>query len=158
MNWFGSAKQVEVVEQGDLLLIKATGTRRAVDLLVPLFLAVWGYVACRNEHWVSLVFVLFVFGSSVWFLFRDKGGELRVTDTEIVASGDLGGWGEGYVRFGWADISGLEYRQGEEDSNEGLYVRTGRWHTYCVMAGLNREQSEEVDCSCLPALSLCCDG
>jgi hypothetical protein len=46
--------------------------------------------------------------------------------------------------FRWADISGLDFRQGGEDEPSGLYARTGRWNATCLMAGLNREQSEEV--------------
>jgi hypothetical protein len=144
MNWLGPAKRIEVVEQGDMLLVRATGIRRAIDLLLPLVFATWGYFVWRDHHWLMFFGILFGFGSAVWFAFRSHDGELRITDTEVVASGDLGGWSGGYVQFRWADISGLEYRPGGEDSNEGLYVKTGQWHAYCVMAGLNKEQSEEV--------------
>jgi hypothetical protein len=143
MNWLGPAKRIEVVELGDVLLIRAAGGTSAVDLLVPLFACVFTCFAWRDKHWISFFFGLFIFSSSVWMLFRDKDGELRVSDTDIVASGDLGGWNGGYVRFRWADISGLDFRQGEDEPG-GLYARTGRWSATCIMAGLGREQSEEV--------------
>jgi hypothetical protein len=144
MNWFGSEKQIEVLEQCDLLLIKATGTRRAVDLLVPLFACLWTYFVWRDQNWVLFFIGLFFFCSSIWMLFRSKDGELRITGTDIMATGDRGGWIDESVQFRWADISGLDFRQGGEDEPCGLYARTGRWSATCVMAGLNREQSEEV--------------
>jgi len=83
-------------------------------------------------------------GTAIWFRFRNEDGEIRVTDGEILAYGDTGGWSKGYVRFRWADISGLDYRVGAEDGPSGLFARTGRWNATCILAGLSREQSEEV--------------
>jgi hypothetical protein len=144
MNWLGPAKRIEFVEQGDVLLVRATGIKCAVDLLVPLFACVWTYFVWRGQHWVLFFIGLFFLGSSVWMLFRNKDGELRITDTDILATGDRGGLIDESVQFRWADISGLDFRQGGEDEPSGLYARTGRWSATCVMAGLNREQSEEV--------------
>jgi hypothetical protein len=144
MNWLGPAKQIEVSELGDVLLIKATSTKGAIGLVVPIFACVWTYLVWRDKHWALFFFGLFFLGSSIWILFRDKNGELRVSDTDIAANGDLGRWADGSVQFRWEDISGLEFRQGGEDEPTGLYARTGRWSATCVMAGLNREQSEEV--------------
>jgi len=143
MNWLGPAKRIELVEQGDVLLIKAAGGTSAIDLLLPLFACGWTYFVWRDKHWVLLFFGLFFLGSSVWMLFRDRDGEVRVSDTDIVASGDLGGWIADTVQFRWIDVSGLEFRQGEDEPG-GLYARTGRWSATCIMAGLSREQSEEV--------------
>jgi hypothetical protein len=143
MNWIGPAKRIEVVEQGDVLLIKAVGVKSAVHLLVPLFASVFMYFVWRDKHWIPFFFGLYVFGSSIWMLFRDREGELRVSDTDIAASGALGRWADGSVQFRWIDISGLEFRQGEDEPG-GLYARTGRWSATCVIAELNREQSEEV--------------
>lgn len=144
MNWLGPAKQIEIIPLGDVLRIKATPTRRAIDLVGPIFAVVWTYFAWRHKHWVFVAFGLFVFASIVWKLFQTLEGELQVTETVISARGDLGGWTDGSVEFRWADISGLDYREGGEDEPSGLYARTGRWNAACVMAGLNREQSEEV--------------
>jgi hypothetical protein len=143
MNWLGPAKRIELVEQGDVLLIKAAGGKSAVDLLLPLFACVWTYFAWRDKNWILCFFGLFFLGSSVWMLFRDRDGEVRVSGTDIVASGDLGQWTDGSVQFRWIDISGLEFRQGEDEPG-GLYARTGRWSSTCIMAGLSREQTEEV--------------
>jgi hypothetical protein len=143
MNWLGPAKRIELVEQGDVLLIKAAGAKSAVNLLLPLFACGWTYFVWRDKHWVLLFFGLFFFGSSVWMLFRSKDGELRVTDAGIMATGNRGGWIDESVQFRWIDISGLEFRQGEDEPG-GLYARTGRWSSTCIMAGLSREQTEEV--------------
>ena len=144
MNWLGPAKRIEVVKQSDVLLIKATGIRRAVDLLLPLVSCAWAYFVWLYRDWVSLVVSLFIFGASLWFLFRNRNGELRITDTDIMASGNRGGWIDESVQFRWADIRGLDFRSGGEDEPRGLYARTGRWRATCVMAGLNKEQSDEV--------------
>ncbi|WP_158941718.1 hypothetical protein [Granulicella sp. S190] len=144
MNWLGPEKQIEVIQQGDVLLIKATGIRRTVDLLMPLAFAIFMYFVWRERHWISSVIALFIFGSAVWVLFRSQDGELRITDTHIEANGNRGGWTDASVQFRWIDISGLDFRQGGEDELSGLYARTGRWNATCLMAGLNREQSEEV--------------
>jgi hypothetical protein len=144
MNWLGPAKQIEVIALGDVLQIKATAKGRAIDLVGPILSAAWTYFAWRDKHWVFVAFGLFVFASIVWKLFQTQEGELRITETVISARGDLGGWTDGSVELRWGDISGLDYRQGGEEEPSELYARTGRWNGTCVMAGLNREQSEEV--------------
>jgi hypothetical protein len=98
MNWLGPGKRIEVVEQGDVLVVKATGIRRAVDLLLPLAACGWAYFVWTDRDWVSSVVSLFIFSLFVW-LFRSKDGELRISGTDIMASGDRGGWTKGPVQF-----------------------------------------------------------
>lgn len=145
MNWLGPGKQIQVVEQDDGLLIQVTGIKRNVDLLIPVAVFVGiAYMAWRDHSWLLSFGAAFAFGTAVWSRFRNEDGELRITDGEILAYGDLGGWSKGYVRFRWADISGLDYRVGAEDGPSGLFARSGQWNATCIMAGLSREQSEEV--------------
>ena len=144
MNWLGPAKRIEVVEMGDVLLIKATPTRHILDLVGPIVIAAWTYCVWRGKHWVLSAGGLLVFALAVWRSFQTRDGELRITETTIAASGNRGGWTDSSVEFRWADISGLDFRQGREDETSGLYARTGRWNATCIMAGLTREESEEV--------------
>jgi hypothetical protein len=145
MSWLGLTKQIRVIEQDDGLLIKVTSINRNVDLLIsiPVFAGIV-YMAWRDHSWLLALGAAFTLGTAIWFRFRNEDGEIRVTDGEILAYGDTGGWSKGYVRFRWADISGLDYRVGAEDGPSGLFARTGRWNATCILAGLSREQSEEV--------------
>jgi hypothetical protein len=145
MNLLGLEKQIEVVEQEDGLLIKAIRIRRVVDQVIPIAVCVGlAYMAWRDHSWLLSFGSMLALGVTVRDWFLNDESELRITDKEILASGYLGGWSRDYVRFRWVDISGLDYRQGAEDELIGLYARTGRWNATCVMAGLNREQAEEV--------------
>lgn len=65
-------------------------------------------------------------------LFRSKDGELRVTDAGIMATGNRGGWIDESVQFRWIDISGLEFRQGEDEPG-GLLCknREMEFHLHC---------------------------
>jgi hypothetical protein len=145
MSWRGPGKHIQVVEQDDGLLIKVTGIKQSIDLLIPIVVLVGlAYMAWRDHSWILALGSAFAFGTAIWSWFRNEDGVLQITDREILASGDLGGWSKGYVRLRWVDISGLDYRVGGEDGPSGLFARSGRWNATCIVAGLSREQSEEV--------------
>jgi hypothetical protein len=144
MSWLNPGKKVEIVEQGSELLIRATGTKSSINLLIPVIVCVLGYIAWRDQSLFSSCVCALAFVGAVFSYYKKEDGELRITDRDIVANGDMGGWSGEYKQFRWVDISGLDHREGGEDAPSGLYARTGRWNASCVMAGLNREQSEEV--------------
>lgn len=145
MNWFGPAKRIEIIEQEDGLLIRAIGIKRVVDFLVMVLVAAGvAYMAWREASWILALGAILVAALEMVIWFRDEDAEINVTKKELWATGDQGNWTTGYVRFRWLDISGLEYQAGGEDSAGGLYARTGAWSSKCLMAELDREQSEEV--------------
>ncbi len=145
MKWFEPDKRIEIIEQEDKLLVRAVGIKRVGDFLIPIVLgAGMEYFALRNGNSVLTLFGLLVVGLGVGGQFRNRDGEITITKDDLTASGDQGEWETGYVRFRWMDISGEEYQASGEDSAGGLYARTGWWSSKCLMAGLNREQSEEV--------------
>lgn len=145
MNWFGPAKRIEIIEQEGGLMIRATGIRRVVDFLVMVLIAAGvAFMAWRDASWTLAFGAIVVAALEIAIWFRNEDGEVNVTEHDLTASGDLGGWSTGYVRFRWMDISGLEYQAGGENSEGGLYARTGGWSSRCLMAGLDREQAEEV--------------
>jgi|SRR5271170_59372 len=120
MNWLGPGKHIEVVEQEDVLLINVTGIKQSIDWLIPISVCVlMTYITWRAHSWGAAFGALFFLGMAILSWLRNEDGELRITEREILAYGDMGGWSKGYVRFRWADISGLDYRVGGEDGPSG---------------------------------------
>lgn len=145
MRWFGPEKEIEIVDEGNALLIRATPVRRVVDFLGPAVVgAVMIRFAWRGASWIFVPVVIFVVAVLLSAVLRPGNGELRMTESALTASGDQGGWTSGYVKLQWNDIRSLEYRNLGEDGPRGLFAKTGSLRAQCLMAGLNRSQTEEI--------------
>lgn len=139
-EWFGPVSRIEIIEQSDGLLVRVTQIKRKGHLAIGLLItAVFGVLCARQESWWLLIVALGfgVFWIGVWW-FDDHWGEIQVDENYLTTRGKKA------VRLTWGEIYGLEYRMGSEDDPTGLYVRLGRWKWSCVMANLNREQTEVI--------------
>ena len=139
-EWFGPVSRIEIVEQSDGLLVRITQIRRKGHLVIGLLIAVFFVVlfAWQESWWGALIALGFgVFWIAVW-CFNDHWGEIQVDENSLTTRGKKP------VRLGWGEIHGLKYRTGSEDEPSGLYARTGRWKTVCVMANLDWEQTDEI--------------
>ena len=138
-EWFGPVSRVEIVEQSDGLLVRVTQIRRKGHLAIGLLITVIFCVlfARQESWWVLIALGLGVVWIGAW-CFNDHSGEIRVDENYLTTSGKT------TVRLAWGEIYGLEYRMGGEDDPTGFYVRLGRWKWSCVMANLDREQTEEI--------------
>ena len=139
MEWFGPGAEIEIIERGDGLLVRSTGVRRvSMTLFYCLFCAVMAYMAARDRSLFSVGCFLFVLCACANAL-RVRHGELWVTETELQANGNLGGWTDGSVRLRWSAISNLTHCYGPEDGPSGLYAGGT-----CVMEGVDEEQCLEI--------------
>src|ERR1700748_2593875 len=139
-EWFGPVSRIEIVEQGDGLLVGITQIRRKGHLAIGLLITVgFGVLFAWKESWWGVLIALGLggFWIGAW-CFNDHWGEIRVDENYLTTRGKKP------VRLAWGEIHGLEYRAGGEDEPTGLYVRLGRWKWSCVMANLDREQTEEI--------------
>lgn len=137
-EWFGPVSRVEVVEESDGLLVRVIQIRRkghlAIGLLVTFGLGV--LFAFHYSWWWLVVLVLGLIWTAAWF--SSRWGEIRVSENYLMADGKKP------LRLAWSEIHSLQYGGGGEDEPSGLYARVGRWKSICVMADLNREQTEEI--------------
>jgi hypothetical protein len=144
MRWFGPAKEIEIVDEGNALVVRATPVRRVIDFLGPaIFGAVMIRYAWRGASWIFILVVIFSIAVLFTSVLRPGNGELRMTESALTASGDQGRWTSGYVELQWGEIRSLKY-QNLEDGLSGLFAKTGRFRSQCLMAGLNRSQTEEI--------------
>ena len=96
------------------------------------------FICLGGNEWGSLIALgLGLFWVGVWWL-DDHWGEIQVDENYLTSRGKKP------VRLAWAEIHSLAYRVGGEDEPTGLYAGTGRWTNICVMANLDREQSDEI--------------
>jgi hypothetical protein len=140
-GWFGPVSRVEIVEQrnGNGLLVRVTPIRRKGHLAIGLLVtSIFGSVFARQDRWWALLLTA-GFGS-IWLVswLSSRRGEIRINEDYLAAEGKKA------VRLAWSEIHGLQYRAGGDDEPSGFYARVGRWKSICVMADLNREQTEEI--------------
>jgi hypothetical protein len=138
-EWFGPISRIEIVEQSDGLLFRVIQIKRRGHLALGILVTVvFGVLFAWQESWLFF----FALGLGlVWigaWCFDDHWGEIQVDGNYLTTRGKKP------VRLGWGEIYGLEYRMGGEDDPTGFYVRLGRWKWSCVMANLDREQTEEI--------------
>jgi len=74
-----------------------------------------------------------------------QGGatELRVTGSELLATGNLAKMFSTEIRVPADEIKTIRYEAGGEGDPGGLYIRRG-WGRTCLLPGLNSEQADEV--------------
>ncbi|MGO9335988.1 MAG: hypothetical protein ACLPY1_00630 [Terracidiphilus sp.] len=135
---------VESRDLGAELQFKVTRERGLIEVLaIPAFLAFFLYVGWKaNRYW-------FVVAGGLWAAvmtanwLQGSETELRVTTTELTATGNLGRMFSTQLRVPAAEVTALGWEGGSEDADPGLYVKRG-WRRLCIMPGLNKEQATEV--------------
>jgi hypothetical protein len=73
---------------------------------------------------------------------QGRSTELRVTNSELVATGNIGRWFTTEVRVPAAEVKSLGFRGGR-GGHSGLSVRRG-WRYVCLLPGLNAHQAGAV--------------
>jgi hypothetical protein len=138
-EWFGPTSRIEIVEPKDGLLVRIIEVKRKGHLAVALVVTFVGSVICAKVgSWLGVLLFLGlgVFWVAAWF--GTRWGEIQVDENCLVARGKKP------VRLPWTEIRALKHDTGGEYDPTGFYARVGRWKSICVMADLNREQTEEI--------------
>src|ERR1700752_2528696 len=100
MKWFGPSMQIDILEDKDELIVRATSVTTVVSLGAPfVFVVLMAYVAFRDRSLPGAVFAIYAIGIFLFHWRRKIPGELRVSELEVVAEGDLGESTAGYVRL-----------------------------------------------------------
>ena len=122
-----------------------TRQRRWIDFLVEaLVIAGLAFLFWRNQSWIVLLMLVVAVGHGIVEWVGDNHAGLLITKEGIEAIGSLGRISSSNVRLRWSSISGLDYREGDEDEPSGLYARLGGWSSTRLMTHVSKEQSEEI--------------
>ncbi len=145
MKWWGPTIKLKVVPEADGVRFRATGQRRLGDLIVPVFAGI-GFVVelCRRSGIGPLLGLGALVAFPLWYWLRQSVTELKVTEFELSATGDLGNTLDRSLRLRWKEVSEIKFRHGGEDESRGLYVRQGRWSWTCIMPNLDEDQTSQV--------------
>jgi hypothetical protein len=138
--------QVEVttIELPEALLFRVqregTWIFGLAGMAVTIFLASLG--------WSRLPLVFFAFGlvglaSVVVNWMRGGKAELRVTASELVATGNLESMFATEIRVPASDVTSLEWNSEGESGPGGLCVKRG-WTVICVLPGLDEDQANGI--------------
>jgi hypothetical protein len=145
MKWFGPSVRFEIFDREDEMQVLFTRQRRWIDFLVEaLVIAGLAFLFWRNQSWIVLVMLVVAVGHGVVEWVGDDHAELLITKEGVEAIGSLGRISSSNVRLQWSSISGLDYREGDEDEPSGLYARLGGWSSTRLMTHVSKEQSEEI--------------
>lgn len=141
MKWFAAAVRVEQFDDGDRLRFRITSERRLAALLLPMLtgIALLLYAWQKGPDWLLLLAAVALIGFPVWRWFQVRVTELRVTEQELVAEGDLGRE-NGILWLQWAEVSGLQHARGDHEQPDGLYALKGIWDRVCLVPNLNEAQ------------------
>jgi hypothetical protein len=145
MKWFGPSAILEFVERGDELQVKVTGQQRGIDFVVlGISLSVCAFLFWRDRSWFYFVCLLVACAYGLHNWLSDREEQLLVTEKNVEAFGDFGGFSSDRVLLSWSDIAGLEYRAGGEDTPSGLFARKAGWSSALLMTRVDKEQAEEI--------------
>ena len=74
---------------------------------------------------------------------QGRSTELRVTSSELVATGNIGKWLSTEVRVPASEIKSIGFRAGGHGRRGGLYAKHG-WKNTCLLPGLNPQQAGAI--------------
>lgn len=145
MKWWGPTTKLQTLAETDGVRFRATGQRRIGDLILPVLAGI-GFVIelCRKGGIGPLFGLGALVALPLWYWLCQSVTELKVTEFELSATGDLGNTLDRSLRLRWTEVSGIEFRYGGEDESRGLYVRQGRWSRTCIMPNLDEDQTNQV--------------
>jgi hypothetical protein len=144
MKWFGTAARLEQFDDGDRLRFRVTSERRLGILIIPVVAAIGLVYAWHVEaSWLMSLGMAALIGVPIWRWLQVRVTELRVTELELVAEGDLAR-GDNILWLQWSEVGGLQYYRGDEDGPYGLYALKGIWDRVCVMPGVNIAQADQI--------------
>jgi hypothetical protein len=144
MKWFGTAMKVEQFDDGDRLRFRVTSERRLGILIIPFAAAIGLVYAWHVEaSWLMLLGMAALVGVPIWRWLQVRVTELRVTELELVAEGDLNN-GADTLWLQWSEVSGLQHYRGDEGGPDGLYALQGIWDRVCVLPDVNIAQADQI--------------
>ena len=145
MKWWGQATKLQTFTETDGVRFRATGQRRIGDLFVPVFAGV-GFVVelFRKSGSGPLLGLGALVALSLWYWLRQSVTELKVTEFDLSATGDLGNTLDRSLQLRWKEVSEIKFRHGGEDESRGLYVRQGRWTWTSILPNLDEDQTSQV--------------
>lgn len=138
--------RVEQFDDGDRLRFRVTSERRLSALVLPILagIALLFYAWREGPDWLLLLAALALIGFPLWRWFQVRVIELRVTELELVAEGDLGGRESSILWLQWSEVSGLQHAHGDKDQPDGLYVLQGIWDRVCLVPNVNEAQAIQI--------------
>ncbi|MEO6803711.1 MAG: hypothetical protein ABI197_10775 [Granulicella sp.] len=150
MRWFGTAVTVEQFDDGDLLRFRVTSVRRLADLIVPVLggLGLW-FAWHIDLSWLVLAGFLALIGFPAWRWVQVRVAELRVTEHDLVAEGDIESE-TSTIWLLWSEVSSLQFRQGRRRGMEGafeakgLYALLGMEDCVCLLPNVSDAQADAI--------------
>jgi hypothetical protein len=125
-----------------------------LDLIAgPLFLFVlldftwshpnsWDHALIQKSTWPLLFALPSLLALAVGWM-QGRSTELRVTSSELVATGNVGSLFSTEVRVPATEIKSIGFRAGAHTRQGGLFVKRG-WRYICLLPGLNPKQAGAV--------------
>ena len=129
---------------GELQFVVIRQAGWAGKLVVPIAvaaLAVWLWFSGNEVFSILVAVVGGISLSANWA--HGPVTKLRVTETELLATGNLDSVFSKEARVQASEVTSIGYEIGNEDEPSGLYARTGWSHT-CLLPGLNEEEANSV--------------
>jgi hypothetical protein len=102
----------------------------------------WAHALIQKSAW-PLVFSLPGFLALAVGWMRGRSTELRVTSSELVATGNVGRLFSSEVRVPASEVKSIGFKAGGHGRQGGLYVKRG-WRSICLLPGLNPKQAGAV--------------
>lgn len=143
MNAFGkrTLQTIETPDEIQFILVRQGGW--ATQLLSVTVILGFFWEALRSSNLMWCIFCLV----GVFVLIADRlhgnTTQLQVTRTELTARGNLSRAFQDRFAIDVAAVKSIGYQSGGENDSSGLYV-TGYLQNFCVLPGINREESRHV--------------
>jgi hypothetical protein len=139
-----SGVRLKTFERTDQLQFRMVRKYGLIDNIAgPLVTVILLFPGFRQPSRILLIFGGIALISLIANWLRGRETELCVTNTELVAAGNLETIFYSRISVLASEITSLEWRCGDEGSSEGMWLRHGSGYA-CVLPGLSEEQATEV--------------
>ena len=138
-QWLAPASRVEQFDEPDGIRFRVTSTRRPADLIVPILAAVVLIIAWQlGASGLLLIGAAALIGFPLWRWFDVRSTELRITELDLVAEGDLDGT-KGTAWVEWTAIHQLQHLRSEDQRVAGLYA-----DATCLLPHVTKPQVTDI--------------
>jgi hypothetical protein len=138
-QWLAPASRVEQFDEPDGIRFRVTRTRRPADLIIPILAAIVLTIAWQlGASGLLLLGAAALIGFPLYRWFDVRSTELRVTELDLVAEGDLDST-RGTAWVEWTAIHQLRHLRPEDGHAGGLYA-----DTTCLLPAVSKPQVTDI--------------